>query len=333
MAPSISEILILGIGGAFLFKNMEREKQAISIEQEIRKKTVKVFMEDCPLKHPDLLSATLGGSTSEGSSGAKSDIDITTVTHPKNPNKVDTGAILTIGSEIRNSIMKLGISGVCQPIVISTIRLEEAQMAMAELTGNPGLPVHWLHYPSLEFAKVNEPLELVKGLLLNGVSLFGNQKEVVSEFEKIDAKKFTHLAGLDWLTDSFKILIANTDGRNEKFDLQPRSFLFGLATHNLEYFWKWRIIGTIIERKTGKQIKGWKNAEESKGLIDPEIWNLAQHVRKIRHESPKISLSEIINLHKNTFDLWPDFKINTSPSDLAKNIQEEIRRKFSHTIK
>lgn len=284
---------------------MERVIVSNRIEQEVREKSVRIFMEKCPISHPDLISITLGGSTSEGSGGKRSDIDITTVLNPENPIKIDLDAIILIGQQLKESLNDLMVPGVIQPIVISTIRLEDAQIAMSDLMGTPALPIHWLHYPSLEFAKVNEPAELVKGLLANGKSIFGDQRAVIDRFDKIDVQYFKFLSGLDWLTDSFKILIANSALGQCDSDSQPKNFLFGLATHNLEYFWKWRIIAPIITAKTGETIKGWKEAETFSGLVDPFIWKVAGEVRRIRHQSPNIDLGDIVKLHKLTFQLWP----------------------------
>jgi len=284
---------------------MERFNLSKNVETEIRQQTVRVFVEMCPIYHPDLLSVTLGGSTSEGSNGKRSDIDITTVMNPEDPGKVDVDTIITIARQIQDGVRNLSVPGVIQPIIISTIRLEEAQTAISELAGTPALPIHWLHYPSLEFAKINEPPELFEGLLLNGKTLLGNPKSAVEKFEKADISRMNFLSGLDWLTDSLKILIANTAWKDIDSDLQPRNFTVALATHNLEYFWKWRIISNIIRESTGKQIRGWTDAEVNSQLIKPEIWKLVQRVRNIRHKSPDVSLQEIIDLHKETFTLWP----------------------------
>ena len=284
---------------------MERFNLSRNIELNIRQETVRLFMERCPISHPDLVSVTLGGSTSEGSDGKRSDIDITTVMNPENPEKVDVDAIITIGRQIQDSVRSLSVPGIIQPIIISTIRLEEAQAALSELTGTSVLPIHWLHYPSIEFAKVNEPPELFCGLVLNGNPLLGNSKSVVEKFKKMDISELNFLSGLDWLTDSLKVLIANTAWRENDSNFQPRSFSIALATHNLEYFWKWRIISNIIRGSTGKQIRGWADAEANSQIIRPEIWELARHVRNTRHKSPDVGLQEIIDLHKETFKLWP----------------------------
>lgn len=259
-----------------------------------------------PFQHPDLAVVSLSGSKNSKSSGPLSDIDITTVMKPERATKVDTEAIITLSNQIRRFAFSIADKSEIIPVVIATIRLEEAQTALAEAI-NPGkiiVPIHWLHYPSLTFAAVNEPPELFLGLI-EGKTLFGEKNEVIHNFQALDKTPFMHLGGLDWLTDSFRVFLVNRNDGEFPVFLQPDSFLKRLATHNLEYFWKWRIIRPLIERQTGTAPVNWKEADQVARTLPKDFWQTALQVRKLRHQGVWAQSSEIIALHKETFDLWP----------------------------
>lgn len=275
-----------------------------------------------PFRHRDLSLVCLGGSTALKFQGKNSDIDIVTVMNPEDPSRVDLDAIVVLGRQINNFAESLTVPqlnpkledsvvlSATRPVIISTIRLEEAQIELARTADwEKVIPIHWLHYPSLEFAKINEPPELFKGLLNNGKSLFGNANDLSEKFDNTNIDKYDLLSGLDWLTDSFKVLVANVSQTEQARSFQPWNFLAGLSTHNLEYFWKWRIIGPIIKKGAGVQIIGWNDVNSFSGIINPNIWGLALEVRKIRHECPNVKIGEIIDLYRKTFDLWPNLSI------------------------
>ena len=261
-----------------------------------------------PFQHPDLKLVCIGGSTVTNSHSEKSDIDIVTVTEPDNPERVDFNAIVTLSRQIKNFAQNLvgsenQNSQHSSPVIISTIRLEEAQVAMAEINGDNIIPIHWLHYPSVEFASANEPPELFFGLL-NGKSILGNNSEIISWFKSVKPERTIALKGLDWLTDSLRVLIANLNENNESRSFQPPSFLKGLALHNLEYFWKWNIIAPLFKREN-REFSNWSSIVNNSVTIPENMINVVNRVRQVRHQGVNADFNEILLLHKITFETWP----------------------------
>lgn len=254
-------------------------------------------------KHPDLDLVCLGGSNSSGSNEKLSDIDITTLMKPDNPKALDIKAIIDLGLQLREFVHQETSQGLV-PIVIATIRLEEAQIGIAEIL-NPGktiVPIHWLHYPSVEFAAINEPPQLVEGLFAGSV-IRGNSSEALQRFRNVRQEDFKCLAGLDWLTDSFRVLITNISHEGFQIRRQSDSFLKKLAMHNLEYFWKWSIVRKIIEENTSQTPDNWKSMEELSSSVPRDIWGIANTIRATRHEIEHVSVSDIVKLHEKTFDI------------------------------
>lgn len=273
---------------------MNKEKQPV----------INKFSEREIFDHPDLALEALSGSVSVKSNGRRSDIDITTVLCPENPKKVDVDAIIKLGRQLNSAANKFKSQNKnIHPIIISTIRLEEAQVAMGEIwTGKEILPIHWLHYPSVEFAALNEPPGLFEGLI-SGEAIKGNSNNILKKFEKVDSNAHSHLGGLDWLTDSFKVLISNIGDEKHK-SLLPESFLKNLATHNLEYFWKWMIIAPIVKSQ-GRSFDGWQDIDNNQGIIPARALETTDCIRELRHSGVNAPLDEIIKFHKLTFNIWP----------------------------
>ncbi|MDO8452689.1 MAG: hypothetical protein Q7S79_02965 [bacterium] len=271
------------------------------------------IIKDGVFKHPSLDFVCLSGSTSANSSGPGSDIDITTVMKPEKAGVVDVEAIVNLADQIKVFSTRLVARTNMVPVVISTIRLEEAQIAMASMMfpDKEIVPLHWLHYPSVEFGKANEPPELFLGLL-KGKVLQGEATEVVQRFDSASDEICSKLAGLDWLTDSFRVFLANSPleipevcvGPHAQL-AQPEGFLKKLATHNLEYFWRWKIIRPCIERFTDVKIESWKEASEHSSAVPPRLWETATRVRTLRHQGKDANTDEIVALHKATFEIWP----------------------------
>lgn len=254
-------------------------------------------------EHPDLDIICMSGSNSTNSAGKLSDIDITTIMKPENPLNVDIRSIIDLGLQLRKFAFD-ECRGNIVPIVISTIRLEEAQVVMSEML-NPNkviVPIHWLHYPSIEFASINEPPELVLGLL-GGNTIKGNANDAKKNFMNTNKDAFLNLAGLDWLTDSFRVFITNINNGEFSNNRQPDSFLKRLALHNLEYFWKWNIIRKTIEKNTGKSPDNWKDMALFSKDIPPEIWSTALEIKSLRHKGDWANVPEVINMHIKTFDI------------------------------
>jgi len=270
-----------------------------------RDAAIELLFNNQPFRHRDLVLVTLSGSISSNSHGRKSDIDITTVLKPEDPKKVDGAAILTLAEQLRKFAFSFKLSNpLIHPVIISTIRLEEAQIAMAETEGKEVVPIHWLHYPSVEFASVNEPPGLFNGLI-NGRDLKGNSNGVLREFGLVQPSKFPELSGLDWLTDGFRVLVANINPDSEEHSFQPVSFLKNLAMHNLEYFWKWRVIAPLVEKEMLKPFVSWNDIASLRNDSTKDLADFANRVRDVRHQGVNADLNEIINLHLETFNLWP----------------------------
>ncbi len=278
-----------------------------------KSRALEIIRKNNPFRHPELAIVSLGGSSSSNSGGERSDIDITTVMKPENPAKIDINSIITLASQLREFTFSLQhprwLNSELQVVVIATIRLEEAQVALARATSLQStiLPIHWLHYPSVEFAKINEPPELFEGLL-DGETLSGTTEKVTEDFKKAKTGDLTHLGGLDWLTDSFRVFLANMDPNEKKFGNNanlPSYFLKNLSLHNLEYFWKWKIVAKIIEQNTARRPRNWKEMEELKNVVPHGLWQLSMRIRGVRHEGDNALGQEIVDLHKQTFDLWP----------------------------
>ena len=236
---------------------------------------IDLLVHRCPISHPDLAMLSLNGSQHRRDHGPESDIDIFTILHSRHPEKIDLAAITEIGNQLNHLCQTLMENSVnLVPIVVATIRLEEAQVEMARLL-HPGkqiLPLHWLHHPSVEFLITNEPPELADNLL-RGEPILGKAPTVTQPIPS--------LGGLDWLTDSFRVLIANFahDSRKQRV---PNRFLLKHALHNLDYFWKWKIIPTR-----------------------PDLKSIFDQVHALRHQGERASFDQVVNLHQVTFDLWP----------------------------
>ncbi len=161
------------------------------------------------------------------------------------------------------------------------------------------MPIHWLFYPSVQFASVNEPPELFLNLI-KGQPIFGNQEQIQEDFRAV-AEGFSCLAGLDWLTDSLRVLLANINIEDENQSFQPKGFLKSLAMHNLEYFWKWQIVGQLA-KNNGQNFNNWNQLESlnlSKRTVD-----LVNLIRNVRHQGEGGQVTDIVNLHELTFALW-----------------------------
>lgn len=274
---------------------MEIDKQIENIKKKLEMGAV--------FQHPDLDIVCMSGSNSTNSIGKLSDIDITTVMKPANPLNVDITSIIDLGLQLRKFAFDECKANIV-PIVISTVRLEEAQIVMGELL-NPNktiIPIHWLHYPSAEFALINEPPELIQGLL-KGKIIKGNIDNALQKLLTTNKSNFSNLAGLDWLTDSFRVFITNINNGDFPITRQPNSFLKRLAMHNLEYFWKWNIVRKAIEKNTGQSPDNWKNMEMFSKDIPSEIWSTAQEIKVLRHKGDFADISDVINMHIRTFDL------------------------------
>lgn len=254
-------------------------------------------------KHPDLVFSTIGGSSSSNSHGSKSDIDIVTIMRSNNPNRVNVDHIIDIAMSLRQIGIKLVQEDVViRPVFISTIRLEEAQITLAEIEGGMALPIHWLHYPSIQFAKTNEPVELLSGLI-KGKSIKGDRESVAKNIAM--AEPMDELSGLDWLTDSFRVLLTNAGVKDGQLVFQPLGFLKGLAMHNLEYFWKWKVVAKIVKEETGKDFENWNDMLQISNKIPFDIMQIVNRIREVRHSGTNSDIEEIVELHRKTFEMWP----------------------------
>lgn len=280
------------------------ERKSVSHTIETPEQAVQ-FLLNRPFSHQDLELVAVPGSRSNGTFGKLSDLDIVSVTKSDDPKTVDIEPILSLGVQLNIACQEIHNAGFITPVIIATMRLEEAQIELAQLI-NPGktiLPVHWLHYPSIAFMATNEPPALALGLL-SGAVLIGEPSSMLARLEHFIEHPVEEISGLDWLTDSLRILIANQpiEGAQCRF---PLEFLKKHALHNLHYFWKWNIIAPLIRRKTNTIITDWKQIEQIAYDLIPEMMVMFDRIHQVRHTGKESDSNEIIELHRLTFRLLP----------------------------
>lgn len=286
---------------AFLVKKMETFKN-IQLKEQI----IHDFVERCPFVHKDLALVVIPGSRNNETFGNCSDLDITTVMRPENHHIIDTKPLLELATQIQGWADRVHKNSPITPVVISTIRLEEAQIQMARMLTQGRkeiLPIHWLFHPSFDFLAVNEPPSLARGIL-TGKTLYGNAEEAMVLLQEKQASPNRKIAGLDWLTDSLRVLVANFSNASDP--RQPQGFLLQLASHNLHWFWKWNILETLARQVIGKDEVGWPQALQVVRDVKPDLSVVFDEIHKVRHAGESASLEDIVTLHTATFEIWPE---------------------------
>lgn len=273
---------------------------------QLKEQIIHDFVERCPFVHKDLALVVIPGSRNNETFGNCSDLDITTVMRTENPNVVNTKPLLELATQIREWADHIHKDSPVTPVIISTIRLEEAQIQMARMLTQDKkeiLPIHWLFHPSLDFLVVNEPPSLARGIL-TGKTLHGNAEEAMFLLREMQSSPNRKIAGLDWLTDSLRVLVANFSDANDP--RQPPGFLLQLASHNLHWFWKWNILETLARQVTGKDEVGWPKALQVVRGAKPDLFDVFDEIHKVRHSGESASIEDIVKLHATTFQIWPE---------------------------
>lgn len=293
------------VQGLFLLKkakkeNMERPKH-IS-EKEL---AISGFVQNCPLNDKGLQLLVIPGSRNNATFGNCSDLDVTTIMWQERfIDLVDFSQIINLSKQLKAWADNVAEESSVVPVIISTIRLEEAQIQMAKMM-HPGreiLPVHWLFHPSVEFLVANEPPELARGILTGHV-LKGDAVVVKKMLDSAHPETVKVLKGFDWVTDGLRILLANCslDGKATR---QPAGFLLQNATHNLHWFWKWQIIVPLAKHHTNNPTIVWPQALSVVQEVEPQTADLFNRVHNARHAGEKADIPEIIWLHVQTFSTW-----------------------------
>lgn len=260
-------------------------------------------MESCPFVHKDLKLVVVPGSRNNHTVGQLSDLDVTTVMQSDKPEKVDVAHIAELSAQIQAWARRMDEQSSVALVIVATLRLEEAQIQMAKnlAGGKDILPIHWLFHPSTEFLAANEPPALAKGIL-TGKILHGDPEQV--KLEDVDPKIVDKLKGLDWLTDSLRVLLANCD-RKGFSPRQPVGFLKQNASHNLHWFWKWNIMVPEAKRITGHTNTGWPEALDILAKTNHVLVKLFDEVHQVRHQGEAAKTEDITRLHNITFSIWP----------------------------
>jgi hypothetical protein len=268
---------------------------------------IKGAMNRYPELKSDLKCVVWGGSRVLEKNGDSdtSDIDIVTLLSPhRREDPFNLIGLTALNEAFRKAAQTLMDSGVV-PVIVATIRLEDAEITMAEILhpDKKVIPIHWLFYPSPEFGLINEPPKLLRNLV-QGEVLIGEDKlpkEIIRRCEtgETPTDLIPLLGGLDWLTDTFRLFETNTAGQ------LPRRFLVCKAAHDLEYFFKWRVCAQRIEQETGNQPKTWKQMAPYQHLFPPELWNLTQSAILERRKGSWSREEDIRDLYLNFFRLWP----------------------------
>jgi hypothetical protein len=193
------------------------------------------------------------------------------------------------------------------PVFASTIRLEDAQMAMAKLMdNNSGMKlqmVHSLIYSSPETALAFEPPLLIRGLFGQSLGLWGDDLapkrvvEMLAEGVKIDNPSLTS-GGLDGISDNFRMLVNNQH-------ILPRLFLGPQVSHVLDYTFKWKM-ADIVNKRMRMECGTWNdvlnNFPTNNGGKD--LINLINIVRRLRCQEDEINLSELEDVCRLAIGLW-----------------------------
>ncbi|MEK7497865.1 MAG: hypothetical protein AAB656_03015 [Patescibacteria group bacterium] len=195
------------------------------------------------------------------------------------------------------------------PVYASTIRLEDAQMAIAKMSNRSDLPLKMIHsliYPSPEAVVAFEPPMLARNLVGQALMLWGNPEtaqvveSIVRENKKVENENLT-IGGLDGISDNFRMLRTNKH-------ILPALFLGPQAVHVLDYSLKWAM-AQIVEKSNGTECGTWKEIIENFPSADGghNLIEVVQEIRQLRSQDNKVDLAEVENLYRKVILLWPLF--------------------------
>jgi len=194
------------------------------------------------------------------------------------------------------------------PVFASTIRLEDAQMAIAKLvssgTGMKLQMVHSLVYSSPETVLAFEPSLLARSLFGLSLGLWGDEaapRRVVEMLDKGIRPQNPSLisGGLDGISDNFRMLVTNKH-------VLPRLFLGPQVVHVLDYTFKWKMAG-ISNRRSGMECGVWDeildNFPRENG--GENLVGLMENVKRLRSQEDDVDLLELEKVCRMAIDLWP----------------------------
>lgn len=193
------------------------------------------------------------------------------------------------------------------PVFASTIRLEDAQMAIARLVAGPDANLHMVHsliYPSARAALAFEPPKLTRGLFGQSLGLWGDEEAArqIAEMARAGVVISDHnltVRGLDGISDNFRMLRTNRH-------VLPVEFLGPQTIHVLDYSLKWAMANVVedgknIEVGTWEEIiDNFPNALGSEALV-----TVVHEIRRLRSMGSAVDLDEVEGLYRGVIKLWP----------------------------
>ncbi len=194
------------------------------------------------------------------------------------------------------------------PVYASTIRLEDAQMALARLIHASGQirMIHSLIYPSPEAVVAFEPPLLARNLVGQALTLWGDERiaEDVNRSARNGARVENinlTIGGLDGISDNFRMLRTNRH-------VLPALFLGPQAVHVLDYSVKWAM-AQVVEKAGGAECATWGEIidnfpSEEGGQLLIEV---VKKIRLLRAQEEHVDLDELENLYREVISLWPLF--------------------------
>ena len=214
------------------------------------------------------------------------------------------GALLEV---LNRSTERLILEEKIVPVFASTIRLEDAQMAIAKLMNDAGLKlqmVHSLIYSSPETALAFEPPLLVRGLFGQSLGIWGDDTAAERVVEMLDGdvqpKNLSLTSGgLDGISDNFRMLVTNKH-------ILPKLFLGPQVVHVLDYTFKWKM-AEIANKKNGIECGTWDEILENFPTENGggDLIDLINLVRDLRSQEDDVDLSELEDVCRLAIGLWP----------------------------
>lgn len=198
---------------------------------------------------------------------------------------------------------------ICQkgiiPVFASTIRLEDALIALAKLS-NPTLPIHMVHllvYPSVEAAVAFEPPFLTRDLFGKSLTLLGDRSfsrkaETMARYGGEVLDDNLTIGGLDLISDNFRMLLVNQH-------ILPADFLGSQMIHVLDYLLKWKM-SHEVERRWGAECGTWGEIMQWFTRIDGcwEIVALIKEIIEIRLNDSS-NLGRVEEITRKVIERWP----------------------------
>lgn len=196
------------------------------------------------------------------------------------------------------------------PVFASTIRLEDAQMALARVmlaaSGSDLQPVmvHSLIYTSPQAPLAFEPPMLTRNLFGQSLGLWGDDESALvvslaaAEGVAVTDPNLT-IGGLDGISDNFRMIRTNRH-------ILPDCFLGPQGAHVLDYTMKWPM-ASVVEAMTGVHPGTWQEIldlfpRENGG---DQVVALIERVREVRSQGDQMKVDEVEDLFREAIRLWP----------------------------